>query len=301
MITALHGDSFLRLLDRCFPCTTIPSEHQDIILTSILAGEVHFASNEDDKTLIDEKNESMRHLRRAGILSPTGEFTSPAGSWFYYNKLFPTRGTKKPGDIDELIEEAVQKISVEQICATCDNGNFPLEISFQHLFYNAFCLVMPLPYIILPEKHTQTTIAGRVQEGRVDFYINSTLQWSIELLRRGNRMSEHLNRFHTLAGKYREVATKQYLVVDCRGPKGEKGDGISPPHENPNLCTLYFAKDFRTCVCKMRGKPEKTLHLQQLIPSSSSTSPASLSSPPRPLRPSHPPHPPALPLHPSKS
>ena len=53
-------------------------------------------------------------------------------------------------------------------------------------------------------------------KGELDFYVNWQLKWAVELLKEGKEIGEHLNRFRT--GKYREVETAEYLVVDFRGP-----------------------------------------------------------------------------------
>lgn len=72
---------------------------------------------------------------------------------------------------------------------------------------------------VLPELNTKATQNGKVVTGELDLYVNSELKWSIELLKEGIGIGQHLARFHQTKAKYREVETEQYLVVDLRGPR----------------------------------------------------------------------------------
>jgi hypothetical protein len=83
------------------------------------------------------------------------------------------------------------------------------------------------------------TVAPDIFRGKdhrvyLDFYTNEEVQWAIELLRKGDRLTEHRNRFDPITGKYRVLPTKEYLVVGIRGPKGY-GGAVTPKH---NLCVL---------------------------------------------------------------
>ena len=37
--------------------------------------------------------------------------------------------------------------------------------------------------------------------------------------RQSDQIGQHVSRFHDVTGKYRNVPTKAWLTVDCRGPK----------------------------------------------------------------------------------
>ena len=85
--------------------------------------------------------------------------------------------------------------------------------------------------------------------GELDFYVNGKLKWCLELLRNGKGVGEHIGRFDLNNGKYRKVTMNDYIIVDCRGPK--IGGGVKP---SESRCTLYFAEDFKHCICQMRTK-----------------------------------------------
>ena len=107
---------------------------------------------------------------------------------------------------------------------------------------------------LIPELNTKATMPGGEKTGELDFYINSQLQWCLELLRMGDKVGQHLDRFK---GKCREVPTSEFLIVDCRGPK--KGAGA---HRNENRCNLYFEDNFTKCRIQMRLGEEYVLPLQ---------------------------------------
>ena len=99
---------------------------------------------------------------------------------------------------------------------------------------------------------------GDTTRGFIDFYVNDTLQWAIELLRLGSGLKEHRNRCHPITGRYRTLPTKNHLVVDIRGPKDTAGQ-VSP---QPNLCVLYFSADWTTCLIQMGMTQERAVNLQ---------------------------------------
>jgi hypothetical protein len=77
------------------------------------------------------------------------------------------------------------------------------------------------------------------------------------MLRLGDRMQQHMNRFHPTTGSYRELATKDFLVVDLRGPKK---NGVVKASDD--LCVLYFSKEWDKCMIQMRKKADQEVRLQ---------------------------------------
>jgi calcineurin-like phosphoesterase family protein len=58
-----------------------------------------------------------------------------------------------------------------------------------------------------------------VVTGELDFFINGSLKWALELLRNGKKNGERMERFDETVGKYRVVEMNDYLVVDCKTPQ----------------------------------------------------------------------------------
>jgi hypothetical protein len=125
---------------------------------------------------------------------------------------------------------------------------FPKAATFQYLFNEAISQLPPLQSIIIPELNSVVEDGnGRAVTGELDFYVNSSLKWAVELLRNGDKIGEHLGRFDMNNGNYRKVDMSDYIIVDCRGPK--KGGGVQP---SDSRCTLYFAQDFKYCTAGAR-------------------------------------------------
>ena len=185
-----------------------------------------------------------------------GQFASLAASWYYNRVCFPDRALTAPDSLDDLVAQAVGLMSAKRMSDTLENG-FPKEATFQHLFNEALSNLLPISNYVIPEFNTFALDKdGAPVYGELDFYINGDLQWCLELLRQGDKIGEHLKRFDASVGKYREVQQKSHLVVDCRGPKKRTAQ------VDMSRCTLYFAEDFRSCICKMRLDQEVTIQLQ---------------------------------------
>ena len=241
----LRSDSFSQHLNRCYG---LPTDDNGIHQHSYDIA---------DAVLRRQGSSAPLVLRRTGILNSQGQFASMAAWWYYNRVCFPNRALAPPDSLDDLVVGAVKLMSAKRLSDTdtMDNG-FPKEATFQHLFNEAMSVLLPVHNYLVPEFNTFALDEdGEPAHGELDFYINGTLQWCLELLRNGDKIGEHLGRFEENTGKYREVQQKSYLVVDCRGPKLR---AITPDEAR---CTLYFAEDFRSCRCKMRMNEEITINL----------------------------------------
>ena len=249
-LNRLRSTAMINCLDRCFSVPKIlPDNAKGAIVELLLRG------IKSDPVV--SPNAAYPYIRR-GLLNEFGGFSCLAANWYYNTYFFPGWSTSPPASLDLLVIQAVASMSKHRLQRCRDQGNFPKEAAFQQLFSEEMNKLLPPMYTVLPELNTKATIDGKVVTGELDFYINSDLKWSIELLKEGVGIGEHLLRFHKKTGKYREVETHQYLVVDLRGPRSSH----RVVAENPNRCTFYFEKDFSSCICKMRLEPERRLNLQ---------------------------------------
>ena len=83
-------------------------------------------------------------------------------------------------------------------------------------------------------------------DGEIDFYLNGSLRWGIELLVNGDRISEHIARF-AVDGKYAALAVKDYAVVDLRCNQTGR---ITNVIRKPERITVFFkAGEFSSCRC----------------------------------------------------
>ncbi|KAJ3086375.1 hypothetical protein HK100_008721, partial [Physocladia obscura] len=82
--------------------------------------------------------------------------------------------------------------------------------------------------------------------GEVNFYLNGSLRWGVELLVLGRGITEHIDRFG-LNGKYFKLDVKDYIVVDFRSSHdGQATNG----QRHPKRVSVFFkTEDYSVCQC----------------------------------------------------
>jgi len=123
--------------------------------------------------------------------------------------------------------------------------DFPKEAVFAHLFMEGLALHTPPICSICPELskifppdtnlNSQQAIAGEI-----DFYLNGSLRWGIELLVNGDGIGEHLFRFSPPNGKYVSLAVNDYAIVDFRRNATGQPTNIS---KHPKRVSVFFKND----------------------------------------------------------
>jgi len=88
----------------------------------------------------------------------------------------------------------------------------------------------------------------KLKNGRLDFYINGTRQWAVELLIRGelsrfDNLDEHVARFST--GQYKDMPRKDELVIDFRPLLSHSTNDIKSlekpkKHYHPNTWIVFY-------------------------------------------------------------
>lgn len=64
------------------------------------------------------------------------------------------------------------------------------------------------------EAHSLVGVPSKLNLGYVDFYVNDSLNWLVELLINGRDIGKHISRFHKKTGLYPFLPTTESLVVD---------------------------------------------------------------------------------------
>ena len=253
-LNALRDHRFRVNLNRCFPCPELMQDDQRevvgrTIVSSPLSVDINASQGSPDAS-------PLVQLVRAGVMSTKGTFSCLVAQWLYFDSFF-RRPAKGPNSIEDLIIQAVSSISALRLRQSCDGDNFPKEAAFQQLFNEAFTMQLPPHVDVCPELNTfAKNEAGKPVTGELDFFISGQLGWAIEVLRNGDKINEHVQRFDPENGKYRAVGHKAYLVIDCRGPRTRSVESMQ------DRCTLYFADDFTKVECKMRLRPLETISLK---------------------------------------
>lgn len=239
-------------LNRCFPVRELLSQAQlNAVSSAVIQNE---GAITDDWT----DNPVLKDLARAGILREPEGFSCLAAQKQYYKSVY-NRPETSPASLDELIMSSVRSLSALQLRGAKESEDgFPKEAAFQHLFSEAMTRLLAPQNNVCPELNTFVqNDDGTWDSGELDFFINADLKWALELLRNGDKIGEHVARFDPQNGKYRLVPCSQFIVVDCRGPKGRSG--VQAQKER---CTLYFSEDFTKVVVKMRLQKEVTITLK---------------------------------------
>jgi hypothetical protein len=254
MLEHLRMVSFASNLDRCFYLKdgTVTKEMKDHFMTTLLSD----ATQQRE----DFSRSAIAALIRAGLVNQNGKFSCLAAQWYYNRCCFPNRPLEAPETLKELIVKVVGSMSAKQLRDSVQDG-FPKETAFQQLLNETMSMHLPARSIVILEFNTRAVDSQDSKTnpvtGELDFYVSSNKQWCIELLRGGRMAGEHLGRFGGKSSKYRKVKTKEYYVVDCRGPK--KGRGA---HLEDHRCTLYFSDDFSNCHCEIKGHDGIDIQLQ---------------------------------------
>ena len=229
------------------------------------------------KIMLDEKqtlkslanqqdNHSYSSLKKAGILvefpDTTYGFSSQLAKRYYFKWIFPNRSPTAPSTLVGLIGNVVSSMSATILKNSTRPGDFPKEAVFQHLFMEGLATLTPPTCSICPElskifpvttnPNTQHTIPGEI-----DFYLNSSLRWGIELLVNGDGIGEHISRFTPPKGKYVALAVSDYTVVDFRRNSIGRPTNIS---RHSNRITVFFKDDdysIAQCIFGLDNDPVK--------------------------------------------
>jgi hypothetical protein len=76
--------------------------------------------------------------------------------------------------------------------------------------------------------------------GEIDFYLNGSLRWGIELLVNGSSIGEHLSRFSEPHGKYLPLGVNDYAIVDFRRNMSGQPTKVT---KKPNRISVFFKND----------------------------------------------------------
>jgi hypothetical protein len=199
--------------------------------------------------MIQQDEDSYLSLKKAGILvefpDKTFGFTSLLAKRYYFKWIFPNRSETTPSSLSELIKKVIGNMSATILKNSTRPGDFPKEAVFQHLFMEGLARYTPPNCCICPELSKifpGITNSNPQQEiaGEIDFYLNGSLRWGIELLVNGDGIGEHITRFTKLDGKYAALDVSDFSVVDFRRNSTGEPTNIS---KHPNRITVFFKND----------------------------------------------------------
>ncbi|KAL8012180.1 putative AAA+ ATPase domain, P-loop containing nucleoside triphosphate hydrolase [Plasmopara halstedii] len=258
--------TFVEQMARCFggEHTTPASPNQQKFLSTCLLC--------DRQPLVQQlsrdEHECFTRLTKAGIVTEVGGyvwFTSPLAERYYYKWLFPGRGYENPTSLHELIRKAIESMSASALKqSVVRNDDFPKEAVFQHQFMatlarhtTSTCYICPELSRVFPTSPGQPST--RI-DGEIDFYLNGSLRWGIELLVNGDKIGEHMSRF-AAGGKYAALAAKEYVIIDFRGNKC--GISTKVARKAERITAFFKLGDFSKCRCIFGFEDEELISLKQ--------------------------------------
>ncbi|KAJ3341878.1 hypothetical protein HDU83_006399, partial [Entophlyctis luteolus] len=89
-----------------------------------------------------------------------------------------------------------------------------------------------------------SSIMGEKLPGEIDFYLNGSLRWEVELLVEGRGIMEHTDRFG-LNGKYFKLDVNDYIIVDFRS--SQDGQPTQIQHDPKRISVFFKAGDYSAC------------------------------------------------------
>ena len=153
-------------------------------------------------------------------------FPSPLHRWYIEWKLFenlPFPQAFESESVLQLVIDVVYGFSPSHL--SCDRRVNPVyiqrppEAQYQDEFYRSCYKISNGSLKTSPEFGTA--------EGRIDFYIPSK-NWGVEILRDGDRLKGHNNRFLPSGSYGANLVISDYIILDCRT--------TWPRDQHPGMC-----------------------------------------------------------------
>jgi hypothetical protein len=172
-----------------------------------------------DIRMLDNISGKKDRLVKTNLLSEQGgklDFASPYLRALYLQRRWgsTTRPAIPPQDFKSFLRGTFTNMNAKAIqnsyCVGAD-GRL-LERAWQMEFYRAATQVLPLDAFISPDVGTYWG-----SKGYLDFFVDDGRSWAIELLRDGEKASDHKSRFETIYKPIKKIS-KEWAIIDIRHP-----------------------------------------------------------------------------------
>ena len=203
----------------------------------------------------------FRKSTHSGLITPTSErserlhFAAPLVRVVLGQHLFsaPSNLGKLPRAqaFDKFLELSICPLrpSIPRGSLSKDHpGSRLYERAWQMEWYRAASTAVP-------EFHTVSPDVGPIfgSTGFLDFYVNNGLEWGVELLREGDRMSEHLERFIVDDRSYQDIPLGQCAILDFRH-QSNRLQG-----EKENFRHVIYNDNFSNVEIRRKGHPRLSI------------------------------------------
>ncbi len=238
------SSKLLGRMSRCFGTSPLNGLAQEVMGT---IRELLFSQPKQYNFLPNQ----FANLVKCGILSYHDHklsFMSPLAKRYFMSHFYPLRSSVEPTNLLELVKSVIQNMSASTLQqSVVDNSNIPKEAMFQHLFMSGVTASTPSNIGIHPELSRVIGDSAR-NNGEMDFFINGTLCWGVELLIQDSQdVGERISRFEADTGKYAPLRMKDYIIVDFR--QNATGRITNVTKHQKKLSVFFKAGDYRQCQC----------------------------------------------------
>jgi len=232
---------------RCVPRFSVANEDERAIYKElVLKDEIRVPDT-------GKAEQTCTALIKSGTLvfndsSRTVSFSSPLISYIAAIRLYSSdRPTvDKVNNLDEFIIMCLQNLRQSFLQNSKGRGSEDklLERSWQMEFFRAATSCLGRDTYISPD-------VGHIfgTTGFLDFYVNDTKQWAIELTLEGDALGEHVSRFE-FGGLYQLIPKKGVAILDFRS-ETKKPRGLKE-----NIWYVLYNNDYSGAVVKRKDKED---------------------------------------------
>ena len=158
-------------------------------------------------------------------------------------------------NIDNFLVSVLENMNTSILRNTLSRGidDKILERQWQMEFYRCVLFVLPPSFSVSPDVGATFGSAGFL-----DFYINGKLNWAIELLREGNKIGEHLERFDQGGMYHSKIPYQEHRILDFRSVDKK---ALKKDHA---LWTIYYSEDYTRILisCSNPSYDGKSINLK---------------------------------------
>ncbi|CAG8774817.1 9208_t:CDS:2, partial [Cetraspora pellucida] len=187
------------------------------------------------------------------------QFSAPIMRVILSQRLFTSPvnfGSLPAKTFDEFLMRTIERMNPSKLSESFGKGyaetygNLGNNLSWQMEWYRTATTVVP-------EGTSISADVGAVfgSAGFLNFYVNGELCWGIELIREGDRLKKHAERFEQ-GGEYANIPLKDWAIIDFRHYTKQIRE------LKPNFWYVLYMDNYEKVTIKRQGYKDKLLVLQ---------------------------------------
>ncbi|CAG8633139.1 1139_t:CDS:1 [Paraglomus occultum] len=220
----------------------------------------------DSTFIVDISDPDMQNtlmdFMRSGLVTYAGrsrlQYAAPLIRIIMGKRLYTHRLGLAPSgnNFEQFLRLSIERMRPSELCSSLSHGldknSRLLERAWQKEWTMAASTAVPSGHTISPD-------VGAVfrSSGFLNFYINGGLNWGVELMREGERMSQHINRFKP-KGTYENIPLTAWAIIDFRH------NSLIPNCQTmeDNIWYALYANDYSIITIMRKDKTDETIRLR---------------------------------------